>query len=306
MAKVKSPALSLDATGSIGKSLTFSHWKGESKAMKHFKPRNPRSRYQTGQRSYMQWAVMGWQSMSVGDKEDYNQTVKNLNLKMSGYNYFLSEYISNMVYELNPIQDGLVGWYRMDEGEKDFIRNSINAGVGTLGNCEWIDGTIGIMIKSNGTTSWIDINNDTTLDIDGPFSFDFWFTPYNTQIGTGNILTHNEWAPNKGFRLAWNDQDKIKLWFGSRTIITSNALNLDQTYHIVITYDGTDVKLYIDDSYSKEEEDLIGPVSSNQSYTFFSNPQHDSDRAWIYIRDFKVYNRPLSLTEVQHNYYVFI
>lgn len=51
MVRVKAPLMSLDASGTVGKSIVFSSWKGRSYVRRHAIPSNPKSGLQVGIRS---------------------------------------------------------------------------------------------------------------------------------------------------------------------------------------------------------------------------------------------------------------
>jgi len=66
--KLKSPMMSLDASGSVGKAITFSKWKGRNYVRKLVIPHNPQSGLQTGMRAWLTWLSKYWAVLSAGDK----------------------------------------------------------------------------------------------------------------------------------------------------------------------------------------------------------------------------------------------
>jgi len=66
--KLKSPLMSLDASGSVGKAITFSKWKGRNYVRKLVIPHNPQSGLQTGMRAWLTWLSKYWAVLSAGDK----------------------------------------------------------------------------------------------------------------------------------------------------------------------------------------------------------------------------------------------
>ena len=97
MAKLVGPALSLDASKSMKKTLTFQRTKTGNKVYKWTKPggRAPFlvSSAQLAQRALYQAAVLAWNALSSTQKAAYNATAKAIGYLGTGYNYFLRQQI---------------------------------------------------------------------------------------------------------------------------------------------------------------------------------------------------------------------
>lgn len=68
MVKVYGPMMSLDASGTIGKAITFSKWKGRNYARERVIPANPKSGAQTGRRAMFKFLTQAWDALTDGDK----------------------------------------------------------------------------------------------------------------------------------------------------------------------------------------------------------------------------------------------
>lgn len=92
MVKVKAPALSLEASGSLGGALVFSKWKGRPYVRTLVRPSNPRSGGQVGVRSMFKFLAQEWAELgetpqnSWEDRADITQ-ISPFNAYM-GYNQF--------------------------------------------------------------------------------------------------------------------------------------------------------------------------------------------------------------------------
>jgi len=73
MVKVFAPALSLDASGTIGNAMTFSRWKGRNYIRERVIPANPRSSAQWGVRSMMRFLSQQWASISPLDQAAWDE-----------------------------------------------------------------------------------------------------------------------------------------------------------------------------------------------------------------------------------------
>lgn len=90
MAKVKSPLLSLDASGKIADSLVFMKWKGINDVRQYVIPSNPRTADQQAQRGRLASAVALWHSIPFSDDDlaAWNLLASNYG-SMSGFNVFV-------------------------------------------------------------------------------------------------------------------------------------------------------------------------------------------------------------------------
>lgn len=95
MAKLTGPVLSLDASGTIAGTVTYSKWKGQNYARLRVKPYNPKSDYQVGIRNTQTWGVHYFTKgdyVTASQKTWWNTYAEGSG--MSGWNRFLSQFIA--------------------------------------------------------------------------------------------------------------------------------------------------------------------------------------------------------------------
>lgn len=68
MAKVTGPLMSITASGTFGKTLVYSRWKGRPYVRERVIPDNPRSALQTGVRSLWKFLAKYWETISAPNK----------------------------------------------------------------------------------------------------------------------------------------------------------------------------------------------------------------------------------------------
>ena len=86
MVKVFSPLMSLDASGTIGKAITFSKWKGRNYVRKRVIPSNPKSGLQVGMRAGLSFLAKYWGNLTAGEKTAWQNLYASLSI--SGINSF--------------------------------------------------------------------------------------------------------------------------------------------------------------------------------------------------------------------------
>lgn len=106
MAKVKGPLFSIDARGKIADAMVFGGWKGIPWVREWFVPQNPRTVLQLAIRLIFTQGVQSWQGdTSAQQKIDWQTAVDNKGVTMSGFNFFMSEYIESMRAGETPSTD---------------------------------------------------------------------------------------------------------------------------------------------------------------------------------------------------------
>jgi hypothetical protein len=91
MAKLKSPLMSMDARGSLGKQIVFGNWKGVNYARQHVTPANPKTTAQENQRDQHSQAVEKYHSdkLEAQDIQAYKRRATIDAGTMSGFNKFV-------------------------------------------------------------------------------------------------------------------------------------------------------------------------------------------------------------------------
>ncbi len=92
MVRVQAPALSLEASGSLGGAMVFSKWKGRPYVRSLVTPANPKSGGQVGMRSMLKWLSQEWSGISAANQATWltraNQAVVSEFNSYVGYNQF--------------------------------------------------------------------------------------------------------------------------------------------------------------------------------------------------------------------------
>jgi hypothetical protein len=111
MAKTKGPLFSLDASGTIAKTIVYSRWKGRSYVRRHQIPYNPNTEKQINVRKAMSLLVALWQSKDDPVKLLYE--TEGAKIQLSGFNYFvrrgMNEYVSQITTDVEPLSVQVAG-----------------------------------------------------------------------------------------------------------------------------------------------------------------------------------------------------
>ena len=329
MAKLKGPNFSIDARGKIGTGFYYSRGKSGPRSGKYFVPRNPRTESQQNNRIELQFAVLGWQGLPDIDKESWNQSAKNLGLKMSGYNYFIKEYLSWFHYVPPPtdiILDGLVSRWHLDFnigalmpddiGSNDFNNSGAYIVAGKLNNCLDFDGdndqanlTPITGYQQNPLTVHFWIMREEAL---GNSQYVLFGDVYNNNQNWSVLIpdTNGDWVQNKICFTWYTSGGGRWNWCGIESNSNADSLLPLSTWVMVTVTRGSA-------GTPASAKMFINGVKINTT-TFGSNPPDYSGsnpiylagtNGWAYLNckidEPAVYNRELSESEVLQNYNFF-
>lgn len=101
MVKLTAPAMSLDASGSLGGTLVFAKWKGRNYARELVKPHNPKTASQTGLRAMFAFLSQYWTSVSAPDKATW--LTRAAMTAISSFNAYMSHNMDRWRSYLGPV-----------------------------------------------------------------------------------------------------------------------------------------------------------------------------------------------------------
>lgn len=215
------------------------------------------------------------------------------------------------IVSVNPVTTGLVGWWKFDEGTGTVAFDSSgNNNNGTLTGTTiptWISGIVGSNALSfNGTSSYVNLNNPTSLQISNNQSISLWIYPYDFSSrrnpyakaygGEGTITQETNGSLSYYYGTGAGNTTPYQ-GFNSGSVLKLNTWN-----YITLVRDLTNMKLYWYDngnlvnqtaaSYSVASTSSL-PVTIGTGYAGNYNGSID---------DVRIYNRALSSAEINQIY----
>jgi hypothetical protein len=132
------------------------------------------------------------------------------------------------------------------------------------------------------------------------------FAPANTtQDGPARIVSYSSGTNYRNFTLGQEDfeiRQRIKTTStdnnGTPEVASGSVLSADTTKHVIVTYDGDNVKLYVDGSLETTTA-RTGTFNWNSGYEFVMGNETSNDRPWLgELYRVAIYDRALSSTQV--------
>jgi len=208
------------------------------------------------------------------------------------------------------LSDSLVAHWDFDEGEGNVLNDrSGNGHDGAISGATWVNGIDDTGLEFNGTTDYVDCGNDNELKPQR-LSVSAWVKADSYISDKARIIIDGDYNDSvRGYALFQSLDNEIG--FAVRNgkddkgmINSSTLIDTERCYHIVGTYDGTRVKIYVNG-------EIEGNIPYSNTITYGNNP---ITLGRYYVRpnqgyDFqgaldevKIYNYALSPEEIKKEY----
>jgi O-glycosyl hydrolase len=204
------------------------------------------------------------------------------------------------------ITSSLVGYWKFDEGTGTTTTDSSGHGNnGTLVNSPtWATGKTGKALSFNSTTQKVDVGNSSTLNPTSAISVQAWiYTKAYTNYP--RIISKETTTIADPYALELTSSNNIRFFVGDGATETGtpdiNVTLLNTWVHVVGTYDGQNIKIYIN-GVLKGQTPKTGAIPLKTTKVLIgSNPS--SNRSFNgTIDDVKVWNKALTASEVLSEY----
>lgn len=313
MAKTKGPLLSLDAHGSIGHALTYSHRKSGKQVRAYNKPLVAPSAKQRGQRRLTEFLVAQWQNMSAGDKATWETNARLSGPHITGYHFFLREAQRDLY-----LHHGLCSYWHCNEivGGK-VLDLSGNANHGTLE--PGYPANAPVLVDSyktkfskgllyDGIDEYVRIPHSPSLIMTNKITVIAWFKPTVEDIATSQIIIgKQDFAGSDYFygfkKEAIGDYSRFQISIGDvkKSVAGGVLTDITHYYCLVGTYDGARHKIYQDNVLINDNPET-GMLDSGTDDLLIGTETRSGFYCGGVIDEICIYNRALSAAELTTRY----
>ena len=196
---------------------------------------------------------------------------------------------------------GLVGYWGMDENGGTTIYNNANSNNGTLyNNPTWKSGSdcaSGSCLGFDGVNDWALLGD---AEINGAMTLGFWFyTPNKNQQYFFDNRDPGSWWFIKNYAGGTCGEIPGNICFEGRVMAKDSDWNINEWTHLVVTDDTFTAKMYIN---GKLIDTGLGEVSIISTNLHIGTRYTNSSYFNGLIDEVRVYNRALSLEEINNRY----
>ncbi|MBN1466843.1 T9SS type A sorting domain-containing protein [candidate division KSB1 bacterium] len=171
-------------------------------------------------------------------------------------------------------REGLVGYWKIDEGEGAILVDSSGLGANgeIFGRSDWVDGYMGKALEFDGVDGYVDFGpGDGQFDIEEELTLSIWVNQWDMRNGQ-----HNPWLTkgDNAYAIKHQNANQYEFFIFDGDWTSAHAplddAHLYSWHHFVGTFDGFDLKLYIDGM----------PVDTVAHEAMISMSEHSLALAW--------------------------
>jgi len=166
-----------------------------------------------------------------------------------------------------------VAMWLMDEGTGKEIHDEVGKHTGEfLGNPNWVAGKIGKGVHFNGAPDHIEVPDPDHKLTPKHITMMCWLNLDNTS-GNHSILEQYDWVDNLGTH-AWRTEGTLlafyPIWGTDAPFAKGDGLKAGEWMHVAATYDGADIKVWINGKVAGEGTDAQKRdlIPSNKTLSF--------------------------------------
>ena len=197
-------------------------------------------------------------------------------------------------------EEGLVGWWKFDETSgTNAVDSSGYGNNGTLNGGNRVAGRLGGALELNGTSDYVDCGNDAIFDITEQITLASWINA--GALGNGQHQ-HFVGKGNNSYVIKQSSANnfEVVIYIGGWKVATTplNATFNNVWHHVAGTYDGSQIKAYIDGELITTTNQT-GNININTDNVMIGT--RDGTR-WYFdglVDDVRIYNRALSDIEIK-------
>jgi len=188
----------------------------------------------------------------------------------------------------------MVSWWPGDNSPIDIAGS--NAGT-LVGNTTYADGKVGEAFSFDGDGDYVSVGHDDSLNMTNAITVDAWIRPSGTGLNNGIILMKNYlkygliWLPGTGkitFSLdigGWADH------------LSTSTVPVGEWTHVAGTYDGSNVKIYINGSLDATHP-RTGSIATSTGNLTLGYRSGVDEYFYGLIDEVEIFNRALTANEI--------
>ncbi len=208
-----------------------------------------------------------------------------------------------------PVSEtGLVGYWSFDESSGAIAADgSGNGNHGAVHGATWTSGHSGNALLFNGTSSYVQVSDSSSLDLDQG-TIEAWVNHANQNWG--GIVSKGNGTTDSGlnYALELDQQKRIQFTLGNGSshvkVMSSSLVDIGTMYHVAATFDASSIKLYLNGALVGSGSRVGFSTSSNNGSFFIGSWGGTTANADLFggvIDEVRVYNYARSAAQVQND-----
>jgi hypothetical protein len=198
------------------------------------------------------------------------------------------------------VEKGLVSYWPFNEGtiKGKIVSDLLGNNDGTLvGNPKIVDGKYGSALEFNGTSDYVDVPDDKSLQLWETYTLEAWI--YQKESKSSRIIDKITAGTADGPHLDTHPGTTLRSCAGA-CISNKTQYSLKEWHHVAMTFDKGDVKFYLDGSPDGGGQ-APSPLSGNSNPLRIGADSNGQNLFSGVIDEVRVYNRAINDAEIKQN-----
>jgi hypothetical protein len=202
------------------------------------------------------------------------------------------------------VPPGLVAAYALSEGTGSQTADATgNGGTGTISGAVWsAAGRYGSALTFDGTNDWVTVADAPGLDLSGALTLEAWVRPNGGPSWRTIVLKENGSTLAYALYAAASGGTPMGIVYtggAQQKLSGPSALPAATWTHLALTYDGAQLRLYVD-GVQRASKTVTGAMpNSSGPLRIGGNSVWTSEWFKGELDELRVYNRALSASEIQ-------
>jgi hypothetical protein len=210
---------------------------------------------------------------------------------------------------------GMISYWKFDEGSGTTATDSVDANHGTIYGATWTTGQVDDALSFDGVNDYVEVPDSDSLDITGSIALEAWIYRTKTNAWQGIIAKFSGDLDKRSYLLYVSNTNRLALLISSTGlqagpgwgyIFGDSIIPLNEWVHVMGTYDGSYLRVYINGSIDGEQAASIGPIYVSDAPlrigAFFQIAPYGICPFGGMIDEVAIYNRALSAEEINQHY----
>lgn len=201
--------------------------------------------------------------------------------------------------------DSMAGWWKLDEsaGTVAYDNSTFgnNGNLQSMSGTEWTVGKVEGGLEFDGSSDYIEVSNSTSLQFTNAITIAAWIKGDSWGSASDvDVIARKGGSTPVNYQLCINDGE-VSLHLddtdGGGGYRSDTTLNTDEWYHVAATWDGSEVRIYVNGVLDNTPESHTSSLGSD-TRSLYIGGRVGQDRFDGLLDDVRLYNRALCADEI--------
>lgn len=201
-----------------------------------------------------------------------------------------------------------VGIWGFDDGSGTTANDSSGYGNnGTINGANWVTGILGTALNFDGTNDYVRVPDSASLDITDAITLEAWVYPKQAKeqyyISKGSISGADKYRA--GFQVpggVFKPDFFLNLSTGEQDKLGAAISGLNKWYHLVMTYDGSAMRIYRDGELTNVWTGISGTITTDNFPLDIGTRFQGGYYFNGLLDEVHIYNKALGAVQIQKHY----